>query len=199
VRVNGQPLASQSRRDIARSVAFLPQDTRVDFAFTVEEVVAMGRHPHRGRFAPERDDDRRAIEAALTTCDLQFLRARAVDRLSGGERQRVAIGRCLATRPDTVLLDEPTAHLDVAHALSILTLCRSLADQGAAVAVATHDLGGVIRHATRVVLLSEGRVAGAGPPSDVLTPERCRQVFAVNVETVTAADGTPALVFRSAE
>jgi iron complex transport system ATP-binding protein len=127
VTLDGAPIAQLSRQDVAKRVSFLPQDTHCDFAFTVEEMVAMGRHPHRGRFAPEGADDHTAIEEAMTLCDLGGLRTRTIDRLSGGERQRVAIARCLATRPDVLLLDEPTAHLDVEHALAILGLCRRLA------------------------------------------------------------------------
>src|SRR5262245_46281803 len=95
VRLDGEGLDRMPRRAVARRLAFLPQDTRCDFAFTVEEIVAMGRHPHRGRFEPEHDRDREAIASALETCDLIKLRERTVDQLSGGERQRVAIARCL--------------------------------------------------------------------------------------------------------
>ena len=131
----------------------------------------------------------------MSTCDLDDLSERTVDRLSGGERQRAAIARCLATEPDAVLLDEPTAHLDLEHALSILALCRSLADAGRAVALATHDLGTVVRYATQVLVLRAGRVAGFGTPADVLTPAICRDVFAVETEVLATADGGRALVF----
>jgi iron complex transport system ATP-binding protein len=198
VTLDGQPVGAMPRREIARRLAFLPQDTRCDFAFTVHEVVAMGRHPHRGRFQHEGAADRRAIEAALAMCDLGDLRDRTVDRLSGGERQRVAIARCLATEPEAILLDEPTAHLDLEHALSIVALCRSLADAGRTVALATHDLGTVLRYATQVVVLQKGRVAGFGPPGEVLTPAMCRQVFSVDTEMVTTSQGSRAFVFSSA-
>lgn len=197
VMLDGAPLDRMPRRALARRLAFLPQETRCDFAFTVEEMVAMGRHPHRGRFEPERGADRRAIESAIATCDLGHLRLRTVDRLSGGERQRVAIARCLASEPEVVLLDEPTAHLDLEHALAIFALCRSLAAGGRAIAVATHDIGTVSRFASEVVVLREGRVAAEGPPDGVLTPEICRRVFAVDTEIVTAADGRRALLFNT--
>ena len=197
VTLDGRPLARMSRQEIATRVSFLPQDTRCDFAFTVEEIVAMGRYPHRGRFAAESSRDRAAIDAAIATCDLDELRIRTVDRLSGGERQRVAIARCVATEPAVLLLDEPTAHLDVEHALAILTLCRSLAARGTAIAVAMHDLGTVVRCATDAVLLHDGRIVASGPPGDVLTPSLCRQVFAVDAEMLTTADGRPAFVFSS--
>ena len=195
VTLDGEPIAAMPRRAIARRLAFMPQDSRCDFAFTVEEVVAMGRHPHRGRFEPERDADRRAIAAAIVTCDLEELRERTVDQLSGGERQRVSIARCLAAEPDVILLDEPTAHLDLDHALSLLALCQSLVRAGRAVAVATHDLGTVSQFATRMLILDAGRVIADGPPDDVLTPETTRQVFGVDLETLCTSDGRRVRVF----
>jgi len=195
VRLHGTPLAGMSRRDISRQLSFLSQDTRCDFAFTVEEVVEMGRHPHRHRFSPPRQADRVAVEAAIATCDLDHLRGRTVDRLSGGERQRVAIARCLATEPDVVLLDEPTAHLDLEHALTVLALCRTLSGQGRTVILATHDLGAVLRFAGGAILLNHGEIVGAGAPNTVLTPEACRAVFAVHAEVVQAASGQTALLF----
>lgn len=198
VLLEGAPLGPTPRREVARRVAFLPQDTRCDFAFTVEEMVAIGRHPHRGRFERERDIDRRATERAIEMCDLDHLRHRTVDRLSGGERQRVAMARCLAADPDVMLLDEPTAHLDLEHALAILGLCRSLADEGRAIAVATHDIGAIARVATHVVVLRNGRIVGDGNPDEVLTPVICRDVFAVDAEIVSTADGRQAFVFSRA-
>jgi iron complex transport system ATP-binding protein len=197
VSLDGESLSRMPRRRIAQRVAFLPQDTRCDFAFTVEEMVRMGRLPHRGRFAPGAARDREAVHDAMLRCDLASLRTRTVDRLSGGERQRVAIARCLASEPDVLLLDEPTAHLDLEHALAVLDLCRSLAAAGKAIVLATHDLGTVARFATRIALLRSGRIVADGRPVDVLTPAACRDVFAVDTEVLATADGRPALVFSS--
>jgi iron complex transport system ATP-binding protein len=195
VLLEGQPLDRLPRAAVAKRVAFLPQDTRCDFAFTVEEIVAMGRHPHVGALGAPGQADRRAVDDAIRTCDLEHLRTRTMDRLSGGERQRAAIARCVAAAPAVLLLDEPTAHLDLEHALSIAALCRGLAARGTAVAFATHDLAVAARFATEIVLLSGGRVAASGRPAAVLTPARLRDVFAVDAEIVTAADGRPAFVF----
>ena len=195
VTLGGDTLLQLPRREVARRLSFLPQETRCDFAFTVEEIVAMGRHPHRGRFAAENVRDREAVHDALTTCDLLHLRARNVTHLSGGERQRVALARCLAAQPDVLLLDEPTAHLDLEHTLSLLKLCRALAIRGTTVVLATHDIGNVARFAAQVVLLHGGRVVASGLPGSVLTPARLRTVFLVDTQVVTTPDGNSALIF----
>jgi iron complex transport system ATP-binding protein len=195
VTLNEEPLLRMPRREVARRLAFLPQETRCDFGFTVEEVVAMGRHPHRERFAAENVHDREAVHDALTTCDLLHLIKRNITRLSGGERQRVALARCLAAQPDVLLLDEPTAHLDLEHTLSLLRLCRTLAERGRTIVLATHDVANVARFADQIVLLHGGRVVASGSPASVLTCERLRTVFLVDTQIVTTPDGSSALIF----
>jgi iron complex transport system ATP-binding protein len=193
---DARPLHALPRRDIAKRIAFVPQDTRIDFAFTVEEIVGMGRHPHRGRFTPESAIDRAAVAAALERCDVAGLRGRAANTLSGGERQRVLIARSLAAQPEVILLDEPTASLDIEHALDILELCRTLAHDGHAVAVAMHDLNAVARYADVVVLLDHGRIAGIGAVGEVLTPAAFEQIFGVHAEPITASGGAPHFLFH---
>ena len=179
-----RPLAGMSRRDIARKIAFVPQDTRIDFAFSVAEIAGMGRHPHRGRFTPESAADRKAVDAALERCDVAHLRRREANTLSGGERQRVLIARSLAAEPEVILLDEPTASLDIEHSLRILELCRELARDGHAVAVAIHDLNAVARYADVAALLDQGRIVSFGAVDDVLSPAAFEQVFGVRAEVL---------------
>jgi iron complex transport system ATP-binding protein len=168
----------------------------MDFAFTVQEIVAMGRYPHRGRFARETAADREAIEAALERCDVGHLSERLVNTLSGGERQRVLIARSLAVEPEFILLDEPTASLDVEHALEVLDLCRALAEAGKCVALATHDLNAVTRYAAHVALVNGGRVVDCGDRDRVLNPERLQEVFGIRAERLSASDGQPVYVFH---
>jgi iron complex transport system ATP-binding protein len=199
VLLDGRPLSQFPRRDLACRITFVPQDTRLEFAFTVEEIVAMGRHPHRGRFARETEEDRRAVRNALQRCDVDGLRDRLVNTLSGGERQRVLIARSLAVEPEFILLDEPTASLDVQHALDILELCKGLAASGHAVAFATHDLNAAARYASKVALVDSGRIARYGDRDEVLAPRFVQQVFGVRPELLASGDGHPIYVFHRKE
>jgi len=192
----GRDLTDFSRQEIAREITYVPQETALNFEFSVREVVLMGRHPHRGRFERETAEDLRAAEEAMERADLLHIADRPVTTLSGGERQRVLIARSLATRARILLLDEPTANLDVDHALDVLDLCRSLAKEGRAVAIATHDLNAVRRFADRVALIESGRLIANGEPDAVLTPENLERAFRVQTETLVGADGTPVLMFR---
>lgn len=196
IEISGKDLREYHRRELAQRVSFVPQDTRMDFAFTVEEVVAMGRYPRRGRFERATADDHRAIEAAIASCDVGHLRGRFVNTLSGGERQRVAIARSLAVEPGIILLDEPTASVDIQHSLEILDLCRSLSQAGKSIVLATHDLNAVVRYATEVILMESGRIAYAGVCDGVLNANVLDRVFGVSAERLQSASGHPVYVFE---
>ena len=193
---NELPLYRLDRREIARRIAFVPQDTRIDFAFSVREIVGMGRHPHRGRFSAESGADRSAIDAAIERCDVAHLRERDANTLSGGERQRVLIARSLAAQPEIILLDEPTANLDIEHSLGILELCKELAEEGQAVAIALHDLNAVARYADAVALIDKGRITSVGAPQDVLTPGAFERIFGVQARSVAEAGGSHQYIFE---
>jgi len=193
--LDGRGLADLPRRELARRVAVVPQDTHMSFAFTVRETVGMGRHAHVARFAREGPRDRDAVHDAMARADVAHLADRLVTELSGGERQRVLIARCLATEADTIVLDEPLANLDIAHALDVLTLCRTLADEGRAVALALHDVNAAAMYATHAVLMKSGALVGFGVAREFLTPDAIRAVFDVEVQEVTARDGRTLLTF----
>jgi iron complex transport system ATP-binding protein len=194
--LDGQKLNSLPRRTIAQQLAYTPQDTHLDFAFTVREVVAMGRHAHLSRFQLEGERDRAAVHEALRRADVAHLAERFVTELSGGERQRVLIARSLATAAPIILLDEPTASLDIAHALDVLELCRALVREDKAVAIALHDLNLAARFADDVALLNDGHLVAHGTASEVLSPETISQVFGVQALPATTATGQRAFVFN---
>jgi cobalamin transport system ATP-binding protein len=193
--LDGRPLRTLSRRELARRIAVVPQDTHLSFAFTVRETVAMARHAHVNRFAREGPRDRVAIDEAMARADVASLADRLVTELSGGERQRVLIARCLATEAETILLDEPIANLDIAHALDVLALCRTLADEGRAVAMALHDLNAAATYATHAVLMKSGTVVAAGVARELLAPDAIRDVFDVEVEEARLSTGRTLFAF----
>ena len=194
--LDGTDLPRLPRRLLARRISFVPQDTHVDVPFTVRELVTMGRHPHLRRFDDPGPADAAAVAAAMTRADVAHLADRPVTHLSGGERRRAVIARSLATGSNVILLDEPTANLDVDHVIETLTLLRELAGAGATIALALHDLNVVSRWADTVAVLRDGRVRATGPPAEVLDDDLVASVFGVRVERLSAADGRPALVFH---
>jgi iron complex transport system ATP-binding protein len=196
VALDGRDLKSLPRRAIARAIAYTPQDTRLDFAFAVREVVMMGRNPHLGRFEIERESDHAAVDEAMRRADVTQLADRFVTELSGGESQRVLLARSLATEAPILLLDEPTASLDIAHALDVLNLCRELAEEGKSIAVAIHDMNLAARFADRVALLDEGRLIACGDAHEVLRAESLNRVFGVSTDRLFTNDGKPVFVFH---
>jgi iron complex transport system ATP-binding protein len=194
--LDGNPVHSLARKEIARRVAFVPQETQIDFAFTVGEILAMGRYAHRGRFSPQSQVDHHAINSAAEYCDVTHLINRAINTLSGGERQRVLIARSLVVEPEFILLDEPTANLDIHHALDVLQLCESLSRKGKTVIVATHDFNLVTRYVARLILLQAGLVIAEGPQQEVLGPQTIQEVFHVEAEMVPTKTGHPVYVFH---
>ena len=174
---DGKEIRQWPRRDFARRVAFLPQSVRLEFPFTVEEVVLMGRTPYASGWF-QTAEDRSAAEAAMTTTDTLGFRGRDFRSLSGGEAQRVVLASALTQRPEVLLLDEPATHLDLRHQLSLYRLLVELAKTLLVVAV-THDLNLALQFSDRVMALEDGRIAGDGAPREVLNPELIERVFDV--------------------
>jgi iron complex transport system ATP-binding protein len=191
VRLAGAPVATLSRRQIARRAALLPQDAPVDLPLTVREVVALGRLPHLDRFQPEGTADAEAVERALEATDTAALSARPVAELSGGERQRVHLARAIAQEAPLLLLDEPIAGLDLAHQLQALDLLRAIVDKGRGALVALHDLSLAARRCDRMIFLADGKIRADDTPAVVLTPETLAQVFGVRAEVRLDGDGRP--------
>ncbi|MEU6675669.1 heme ABC transporter ATP-binding protein [Streptomyces sp. NPDC046925] len=180
VRVCGRPVADWPARELALRRAVLPQAAALSFPFAVEDVVRMGRAPWAGTVL-EDDDDRVVRESMAATEVIEFA-ARPFSALSGGERARVALARVLAQRAPLLLLDEPTAALDLRHQELVLRICRERAAAGDAVVVVLHDLGLAAAYADRVAVLRGGAVAAEGAPGEVFTGELLSEVYRQPVE-----------------
>ncbi|KOG76026.1 MULTISPECIES: ABC transporter ATP-binding protein [Streptomyces] len=178
VRLDGDDLHAMDPRAAARALAALPQESSAEFDFTVAEVVAMGRLPHRGRTAAS---DREICARAMDRTGVAHLADRGFPGLSGGEKQRVLIARALAQQPRVLILDEPTNHLDIAHQLDVLALVR---DSGLTVLAALHDLNLDAAHCDVLYVIDKGRIVAAGPPHDVLRPALLAEVFGIRAHPV---------------
>jgi iron complex transport system ATP-binding protein len=179
----------------ARTVAVVPQESPLEFEFRVHEIVAMGRSPHQGLLGLESAEDRAAVAEALRVTGMELHAHRPLSALSGGEKQRVVLARALAQSPRLLLLDEPTAHLDLKHRLAIYTLLERLHGEGMTTVVVSHDLNLAAAHCRRLVLFRCGEVVADGPPREVLRREILREVFEVDLEVrVDAERGHPFVV-----
>ncbi|MGA5125275.1 ABC transporter ATP-binding protein [Streptomyces pseudogriseolus] len=193
VRVGEQDLTRLPMRHSARTIAAMTQDGGIDFDFTVEEVVALGRAPHlRGNQALS-GRERSLCEWAMDQLDIGHLAHRGVLTLSGGERQRVLLARALVQEPEILVLDEPTNHLDVRHQVDLLSLLRA---SGLTVLVVLHDLNLAAAACDRLGVLSQGRLVASGAPADVLTPDLVADVFGVKASVVPhPLTGDPQLLY----
>lgn len=180
--LDGKPLTAMSRREIAQNIAVVAQENETRFPITVLEFVLSGRFVHGNAFGWESETDIESAGMALTDCDLTGYETRLMNHLSGGERQRVVLARAIATNARILLLDEPTANLDLAHQAMMFKLVRKrCAEHNASAVVITHDLNLASEFADEIIMLKEGRIAAKGKPAQVLTAENIADVFSVKV------------------
>ena len=183
VELDGASVLDMSRRDLARRVALVPQETHTTFDFSVIDMVLMGRYPHLGPFELERPADLDIARQALRATGTEALESRSFRTLSGGEKQRVVIAAALAQASDLLLLDEPTTALDVGYQFEVATLLKRLnAEHGTTMIVSTHDLNLAASLCERVVLLKSGSVIAQGPTAETLTAENIRLLYNVEAD-----------------
>lgn len=193
--VDGSAVAAMSRREIARRVAVVTQREELTFPLPVPEYVALGRFPHLGLWHAADAADRRAVDASIDAAGVRALGSRRLDALSGGEWQRVRLARALAQSAEALVLDEPTAFLDVGHEMAVFELLHRLAREGRAVLLVSHNLNLVARFAGHMILVHRGAIAAAGAPDEVMRAEVLERVY--EWPLVVARDpavGAPVLV-----
>ncbi len=178
----GRDLSALTKRDVAQTVAVVPQEFQMAFPFTVEQVVAMGRYPYARGIGSETPEDLRVAQRAMDETRTAHLANKYLDQLSTGEKQRVVIARALAQQPRLLLLDEPTAHLDLSHQVEILGLLKRLqAERGLTTVLVSHDLNAAIESSDRLLLLKGGKVLTTGPPKEVMQPEILEEAYGCSI------------------
>jgi iron complex transport system ATP-binding protein len=180
--LGGRAVARMPRRDLARAVSLMAQHPPTDFTFTAEEVVGLGRLPHLPLLGTAGEHDRDLVRRALARVGAEAFGPRPLRELSGGERRRVMMAQTLAQDAPVMLLDEPTAHLDVSHQYALLSIARELADDGRLVVAALHEIPLAARFCTRLLALQDGRIVADGPPGAVLSPALFADVFGMQAE-----------------
>jgi len=178
IRLGGEDVSRIPRRRLARMAAFIPQVHAVTFPYTVEEYVLMGRYPHRGRLSAFTREDHAIVDETMEMLRIDHVRRQRIQRLSGGEMQRVFLACGLVLRPEILLMDEPTAHLDIGHQVRLLTMLRTLsAERGLTVLVTLHDLNLAGLYCTSLALLDRGRIHARGTPGEVITRDTIEHVY----------------------
>ena len=185
VSINGLSLSHWTQPALAKEVAVVPQSETFAFPLTVRELVAMGRYPYLHSFQSETIVDQKAISASLKDCDIGHLVNRQLSTLSGGELQRVRIARSLAQEPEVLILDEPTANLDVRYEMSIFNLLKTLTIEGMTIILITHHLNLASEFSDHLLLLNQGKVVATGTPKEVLSESKLRDAYEWPIEVTT--------------
>lgn len=181
VRLDGQHLYELSPKKATQEIAVVSQETSLTFDFSVQEIVLMGRNPHKRLFQSDTDEDLRIVNEALERVGMQGYEERSFMSLSGGEKQRVLIARALAQQAKLIILDEPTNHLDIRHQLQLMDLVKKL---NVTVLAALHDLNLASNYCDYLYVIQNGQVVMSGTPESVLTKDRIREVFGVETEII---------------
>lgn len=182
ISILGKDISLYNSREMARNIALVPQDTSLDYEFTVEDVVLMGRHPYKGRFEKEDEEDFNIVYESMKMTNTLNLKDRLITEISGGERQRVFIAKALAQKPSIMLLDEPTSHLDINHQMDILNLLKDLnQEKDMTIILVIHDINLAARYSDEIILLNSGIIQGKGSPEEVITTENMERAYNLKV------------------
>jgi iron complex transport system ATP-binding protein len=190
----GRETKKWNRRDFARRVAVVLQESGANFPFTAEDVVYMGRMPHRSGLY-ETTEDRDAVEAALEQTETVAFRHREFRTLSGGEKQRVLLASALAQSPEVLLLDEPSAHLDIYHQVQLYRLLQQLSQRGLLVVAVTHDLNVALGKADRLLLMHHGQIRADGEPAEIMRADLMEEIYSVPIQVHHHASGKPWITY----
>jgi iron complex transport system ATP-binding protein len=186
----GKSLPHLTPRDLAKRLAFVPQEMHMVFPFTVGEIVMMGRLPHRSAMFLDSARDAEAAHAAMLLTETVELSAKSFNELSGGERQRVVLASALAQNPEVLLLDEPTVYLDLKHQIQFYDILERLnSQQRMTIISVTHDVNLAARYARRMIAMRSGAFVAEGPPEDVLTPQHLYEIFEISATVLKRPDG----------
>ena len=186
---NGQPVSGYDRRELAKKIAYIPQDPVFAFPFTVSEVLLMGRAPYIGRFEFERDTDRTIAEAAMETVGISHLEHRLITEISSGERQLASIARALVQEPEVMLLDEPATFLDIRHRTEIMKILKRLKEErDILIIAATHDIFTALFYFDEIIMIKDGKIFAEGSTDDVVNRENLSFLYDTDV-SVRKEDG----------
>lgn len=183
VLIEDKDIRIYSRRELAKIEAYVPQSIKIDFNFTVEQIVLMGRTPFLGRFDRESSKDLKIANWAMKETGILELKKKLITQLSGGELQRVIIARALTQEPEILALDEPTSHLDIHHQINILSILRSLSiKKNLTIIAVLHDVNHALEYCDNLFLLNQGKIISTGSPEKVITPKIMKEVYNLNVK-----------------
>lgn len=182
VYVHNRDITMLKYKELAKKIACVPQNTMIDFDFSVFDIVLMGRSPHLKRFQTESDKDFEIVRKAMERTNTWYLRDRKINNLSGGERQRVIIARALAQEPDILVLDEPISNLDIHHQIELLNITKELCEKENLTVIAVlHDLNLALQYSDYLILLDKGQIVVEGSPEEVLTKDNIKKVYSIDV------------------
>lgn len=197
VLISSRPIKKYSRRQLSQLMAFVPQSFEIAFNFGCLDLVMMGRYPYLSPLSPESDHDRRVVQRAMEETEVWQFRNRTLSDLSGGERQRVVLASALAQEPRILLLDEPTASLDLRHQMHFYEIVTALRrDSGMTVVSVTHDINLAAKFCQRLLVLNHGRVAAFDTPAGILRKDLLEAVYQVDVEVISSPNRRPVLVLK---